>query len=243
MPHGTKHLTTGQHARIQELYREGRSTRQIQESIGCTEHQARHSLKRHGLKPPSARGGACYRHADDVRRWAAEGVSLSEIGRRIGTTRRAVAKYLARHDIHREPFRQSGENNPAWKGGRMTDKQGYVLIHIPDHPSATRHGYVREHRLVMERTIGRLLNNREVVHHRNGNTSDNRPCNLELFASNGEHLAATLDGRCPEWTEDGLRRIEAVWRTLGERRRASSRARRSTPGDPPSPGTNARSTS
>jgi hypothetical protein len=44
------------------------------------------------------------------------------------------------------------ENNPAWKGGRRVDENGYVQILMPDHPFA-KDGYMAEHRfLVEERT-------------------------------------------------------------------------------------------
>jgi hypothetical protein len=80
-----------------------------------------------------------------------------------------------------------GPANSRWAGGRWRQGQGYVLVLAPEHPHADRHGYVREHRLVMERVLGRYLTPGEVVHHRNHVRDDNRPENLELFASNGEH--------------------------------------------------------
>jgi hypothetical protein len=91
--------------------------------------------------------------------------------------------------------RVEGELNPAWKGGRNLDKDGYVLLWMPGHPEANHHGQVREHRIVMARTIGRPLLPGEVVDHRNDIRDDNRPENLRLFATNGEHLSVTLTGR------------------------------------------------
>ena len=69
---------------------------------------------------------------------------------------------------------------------RREDKDGYVWVHVPDHPYNVD-GWVREHRLVMEQSLGRLLRSGEIVHHRNRVRSDNRPQNLMLFEDNQEH--------------------------------------------------------
>lgn len=68
----------------------------------------------------------------------------------------------------------------ATKGWTKTSK-GYVLELSPGHPNCKRHGYVMQHRLVMERHLGRFLRADEVVHHKNGVKDDNRLENLELM--------------------------------------------------------------
>ena len=82
---------------------------------------------------------------------------------------------------------KTGPRNPNWGGGRHKNSLGYVIVKIPGHRSANAQGYVSEHRLVMEAKIGRAMNEGEVVHHINGIRDDNRPENLQLFQSEGEH--------------------------------------------------------
>lgn len=77
-----------------------------------------------------------------------------------------------------------GKNNYNWKGGKWTNKHGYIHVLAPEHPNANPKGYVLEHVLVMSEIIGRPLTREETVHHKNGLRDDNRPENLELWASN-----------------------------------------------------------
>lgn len=64
--------------------------------------------------------------------------------------------------------------------GIIIDYAGYILIYNPQHPFCDSKGYVREHRLVMEKSIGRYLEKDEEIHHINGIKNDNRIENLKL---------------------------------------------------------------
>jgi hypothetical protein len=57
---------------------------------------------------------------------------------------------------------------------------GYVLVYLPEHPTAPKTGYVYEHRVVVEAALGRYLRTDEIVHHLNEDRTDNRPENLEV---------------------------------------------------------------
>jgi hypothetical protein len=73
----------------------------------------------------------------------------------------------------------SGPSNRNWGGGRKSKSTGHILIYVPDHPQA-RKGFVPEHRVIMEKHLGRLLTLDERIHHINCNPKDNRIANLFL---------------------------------------------------------------
>jgi len=89
----------------------------------------------------------------------------------------------------------SGDKNYFWKSGRSIMSNGYILVKKPNHPFSACNGYILEHRLVMEKMIGRYLTPEERVHHRGikysigsiENKQDNRPENLKLFADESKH--------------------------------------------------------
>ncbi len=171
------------------------------------------------------RWGVCYSKTDEILKMVREECSLAQIARTIGTNERHIRKRLQELGVDAEfPYTRKGPRCPAWRGGRVVDKHGYILVLKTDHPNADRHGYVREHRLVMEQHLGRLLEPREVVHHLNKKRDDNQIENLSLYASNAEHLRAELTGHKPNWTPDGLEKLKvAIARSVKTRKEKSLR--------------------
>lgn len=80
----------------------------------------------------------------------------------------------------------AGENNPAWDGGKALRSDGYVRVWTPS-------GNRLEHQIVMERHIGRALTASEIVHHVDGNRSNNSIENLELMTQS-QHAALHAPG-------------------------------------------------
>ena len=78
-----------------------------------------------------------------------------------------------------------------WNVRKIVSKGDYNYAVVPEHPKCTKHGYVLEHRIVVENHLGRLLTPYEVVHHKNENKKDNRLDNLEVKSKSNhskEHL-------------------------------------------------------
>jgi hypothetical protein len=80
-----------------------------------------------------------------------------------------------------------GKRNNHWSGGRYKMQHGYIVVTMRDHPNATKRGTVYEHRLVMESVLGRYLQPTELVHHKDGDKTNNVPENLEVI-SRADHV-------------------------------------------------------
>jgi hypothetical protein len=95
-------------------------------------------------------------------------------------------------------IRNTGKGNSHWNGGKRITKDGYINIYKPDHPFCGSDGAVLEHRLIMEKHMGRFLNPKEVMHHINGLKFDNRIKNLILCKNQAEHNGFHNHSRHPQ---------------------------------------------
>lgn len=85
-----------------------------------------------------------------------------------------------RYSRHGDP--NKGKRKGVYSGKRRLDKSGYVVYNDPNSIHCQTNGAVLEHRAVMGEFIGRRLLPHESVHHKNGDRSDNRIENLELWS-------------------------------------------------------------
>jgi hypothetical protein len=110
--------------------------------------------------------------------------SIPRTAERLGVGSGTVANVLREKGVSRRPIggvRKDPGQPPRW--ARRKASNGYITwygwIGGKD-----RYATLSEHRLLVEREIGRPLHRSEQVHHKNGLRDDNRLDNLELRLGN-----------------------------------------------------------
>ena len=81
--------------------------------------------------------------------------------------------------ISEETRKKIASSNSRPVGSKCKNELGYIII-------KTENGWLREHRVIMEKELGRKLIADEVIHHKNGKRDDNRIMNLQVM-TRSEH--------------------------------------------------------
>lgn len=145
------------------MYEKGYGVMRIAESYNCAPATVWHLLKRNGisLRPFCSQKGElnpkrlftdeqekviCQEYVD--------GATGKELGKKYGTTATKISSMLKRHGIKSRGRSGTGRYASRWNGGVSYDR-GYKRLYLPEHPSACKGGLIKEHRLVMEKELGR----------------------------------------------------------------------------------------
>lgn len=211
-PGAKRRFTDEQGREMAAAYVAGETLQQIAERYGTNAQTVRGYLLRAGVEMRRLGAPAFWtveRKAEAARRYEA-GEQIQDIAAGLGCgvhTLRSTLREAGVLKPYRETVRR-GADHHSWRGGRITDRNGYVRVKVPDEDrhlaDRTRTGYVMEHRLVMARSLGRALLPDENVHHKNGVKGDNRPENLELWVKmqpTGQRVEELVD-----WATEVLRR-------------------------------------
>ena len=92
------------------------------------------------------------------------------------------SRFLPGHNNRKESHR-------SWNGGKTIQKDGTVsLSGYKGFPRASDHGTIREHNLIAQNVFGKSLPEKAVVHHVDGNPSNNKNSNLVICEDQAYHL-------------------------------------------------------
>lgn len=172
------------------LYGSGWDAPELGEKFGCSATTVTKFLRRAGVKmraPGNQPKPLTAREIAKIEALYSNGINQTDIATIMKTSLPRVSRCLVNHGS--KPVKATGQKHGHWRGGRVVTEAGYVNVRVatddPMFEMTNTSGYVLEHRLIMARSLGRVLTQNETVHHVNGDKSDNRLENLEL--RHGKH--------------------------------------------------------
>lgn len=179
-----KMFSSEQEQEICRIYRTGTKTLHLAEQYNCNASTIRNILHAHNVP---------LRQGRELTRAGRQRISQAAKQQWVnGKVPPMLGKRHSQETKDKISAAQLGNKNYNWKGGRKRVKKGnqyYIYRLVPNHPSVKNKttNYIAEHRLVMEKYLGRILKPWEEVHHRNGIKDDNRLENLELVVHTNHH--------------------------------------------------------
>lgn len=149
--------------------------------------------------------------------------------KRVLEQRIVMEEYLGRYlhpwekVIHKNHNRTDNriENLELRNYKNTPNSSGYNWVYSPNHPIVQGKQYksITEHRMVMEKHLGRYLEPNELVHHKNGIRNDNRIENLELWVRKGHPNGSRVDQKYVDEISNLRQRITQLERELAELRK------------------------
>ena len=159
---------------IKEYCVNNKSLRMIAKSIGCNHEVISKALRENGIHVKSR---------DEIAKYT----WINHKHPFIGKTGGKCHNFGRKEPEDKKRLRLEKQKITLLKKAKKTIKsdQGYVLRLAPDNNNSVRSRVV-EHRLVMSEHLGRPLTSGEIVHHINGDKTDNRLENLRIV-TRAEH--------------------------------------------------------
>lgn len=177
---------------ITRLYKTGLSLRAVCRTIGISEgNKGKISsiLKKEGIEIRAGKEGVKIGDYVEEKCPDCRKIKIVKL-RKHGQLPRRCNSCAVKKSHKDNPRIRREESHYNWKGGININAQGYILEYVrPDNPyyemavnTGGRRfgGYILQHRLVMAKHLGRILEPYEIVHHKDGNKQNNSIENLEL---------------------------------------------------------------
>lgn len=189
---GRAKLTEDEEQVVVHRHLAGESSASVGRALGITAGTVTRILRRHGVSVPTGRPagkGWSEKTQSQILSLYSSGLGQQQVADELGISQPVVSRVLRRNGVvNQRVTSYAPENHGRWRGGRVIDSHGYVLVTPTEEdlqycePKAN--GYAPEHRLVMGRLLGRPVRLDESVHHKDGNRQNNDPSNLQLRQGN-----------------------------------------------------------
>jgi len=184
-----KRFTEDVEKEIVQRYTSGERSGALAKEYKCDRKMISSIAKRHGHHEYASmvkggRRGINTKHLNErIVELHSQNLSQQKIGDAVGISQCVVSRVLRQLNLmpNNPKHIRIGEDNNFWKGGRIKNKDGYILISSNEYPTMrSKTGYILEHRLNMSRYLGRALEKWESVHHIDGDKENNNISNLQL---------------------------------------------------------------
>ena len=183
----SKQKITGETAKeLIKDYNNGINSKELSKKYNVGVEAVKNVVKRAGLKIRD-HGGQRRRVTSEEEKEIIELYKSGFPQAAIATKLKCGASIVSRILINNGIFTKGlliGEKHGSWKGGVVKKGEGYLLqkIYFDDEyfSMASRSGYVPQHRYIMAKSLGRVLEKHETVHHIDGNRENNAIENLQL---------------------------------------------------------------
>ena len=171
-------------AEVLRLYCAGFSGKEVADQLGVSSATVMHYCQDAGITRRNR--WITQREIDKMLTLYERGLASTLVAKKLGRSHAQVYRILDSYNVIRswddyKALRYPPGTPPRWV---KTMTRGYVVWQA--HRLGSLHVRILEHRLVMEKHLGRALRDDEDIHHKNRNRSDNRLSNLQVM-SKSEH--------------------------------------------------------
>jgi hypothetical protein len=169
---------------VLSMKKEGKTVKQISEKIGCSVEGVYRVLRVKNAYKPQNRSRFDETTETKIVQEYQSNVSIQNLAEKFGCEPNTIKNVIIRSGkgirkgarIKRQGIDYVAKPTITSHGYRMI----YLFYNDPYYEMTSKHGQILEHRYVMAKHLGRILQRKETVHHMDGNRTNNNIENLQL---------------------------------------------------------------